>query len=411
MRISNAKIYNALILLLTVISVNQWNKMFSIGQIFSWTISFALLAYTIRHMVIAKLPNKKDYIAVSLYLAYALVGCIRGVFIADDYWTYKQLVSGTLSLSLPLFLYPFSSSFITRDFLRYWLKYAVPLYFIVFIWVLSAGAHHFYLGPIFLLICLFPLLPRKWKFIVGFMAIIMLTSDLGARSQVIKTAVCILVALGCYFKRFITTSLLRIAHWICYIVPTVLLTLGILGVFNIFEDLSSNKGKHVSTRVVNGQVKEEDLASDTRTFIYIETITSAIRHNYVLFGRTPARGNDSIVFGNYLGDELKTGRYERHRNEVCHPNVFTWIGIIGMLLYCLIYLKGSFLALYESNNFYIKILGVFVAFRWAYGWVEDINNFSIMSISLWMMIAMCFSYQFRIMSNREFEKWFKSIFR
>lgn len=189
MRISNAKIYNALILLLTVISVNQWNKMFSIGQIFSWTISFALLAYTIRHMVIAKLPNKKDYIAVSLYLAYALVGCIRGVFIADDYWTYKQLVSGTLSLSLPLFLYPFSSSFITRDFLRYWLKYAVPLYFIVFIWVLSAGAHHFYLGPIFLLICLFPLLPRKWKFIVGFMAIIMLTSDLGARSQVIKTAV------------------------------------------------------------------------------------------------------------------------------------------------------------------------------------------------------------------------------
>lgn len=408
---NSRKIFCFLILLLTVISVNQWNTVFSIGTTLSWFVSFVLLIYTIRYLVMLKLPNKQDYYCVSIYLVYALIGCVRGVFVADDYWTYKQLVSGVLSLSLPLFVYPFSNSFVTGDTFRYWLKYAVPLYFLIFIWAVVVGAHHFYLGPIFLLLCYFHLLPKKWKLIVGFMALIMLTANLGARSQVIKTAVCILVALGCYFRGFITTGILRIAHWVCYIVPVVLLVLGILGVFNIFEDLSSNEGKHMSTKVVDGHVVEEDLSADTRTFIYVESITSAINHNYVLFGRTPARGNDSITFGSYMGDKLGTGRYERHMNEVCHPNVFTWLGLVGMLLYCYLYFKGSFLALYKSNNFYIKILGVFVAFRWAFGWIEDFNRFSIMSISLWMMIGMCFSYQFRKMTNTEFEGWFKSIFR
>lgn len=408
---NSRNIYSFLILLLTIVSVNQWNSLFSIELIISWIICFALLSYTIRYMIIAKLPNKQDYLLIYTYLIYALIGCIRGIFVADDYWTYKQLVSGTLALSIPLFVYPFSSSYLIRETLRNWLKYAVPIFLLFFIWALYTTAYHFYLGPIFLLICFFPLLPRKWKFIICFLALLMLTVDLGSRSQVLKTAVCVLVASGCYFRRFITIPILRIAHWICYIIPILLLTLGVLGVFNIFEDLSSNKGKHISTKVVNGETKEEDLASDTRTFIYVETITSALKHNYVLFGRTPARGNDSVSFGAYMGEVLGTGRYERHKNEVCHPNVFTWLGLIGMLLYCFIYLKGSFLALYKSNNFYIKILGVFVAFRWAYGWVEDFNGFDIMNISLWMMIGMCFSYQFRMMSNKEFEVWFKSIFK
>lgn len=162
--------------------------------------------------------------------------------------------------------------------------------------------------------------------------------------------------------------------------------------------------------MVNGQWVEEDLSADTRTFIYEEVISSAIRHNYIWFGRTPARGNDSMSFGSYSAENLKTGKYERHSNEVCHPNIFTWLGLVGVILYSLIYLKSSYLAVYKSNNIYIKILGVFIAFRWAYGWVEDFNRFDIMNISLWMMIAMGFSEQFRDMTDRDFKIWIRSIF-
>lgn len=78
-----------------------------------------------------------------------------------------------------------------------------------------------------------------------------------------------------------------------------------------------------------------------------------------------------------------------------------------MLLYCLIYIKASTLALHKSNNIYLKYLAVFVSFRWMLGWIEDANTFNISNIALWMIIAMCFSPYFRKMNNYQFREWLK----
>src|SRR5690606_8120152 len=120
---------------------------------------------------------------------------------------------------------------------------------------------------------------------------------------------------------------------------------------------------------------EVDITADTRTFIYAEVLQSAAINHYWLFGRTPARGNDSYTFG-AMAYEL-THRNERVSNEVGLSNVFTWTGITGLFLYLLIYLRASFLAVNRSKNIYAKMLGVMVAFRWLYAWVEDVNNFSL----------------------------------
>jgi hypothetical protein len=191
----------------------------------------------------------------------------------------------------------------------------------------------------------------------------------------------------------------------------VLLILGFTGIFNPFVDLSSNEGKYVENKVVNGQKVEDDLSADTRTFIYAEVISSAIKHNYILWGRTPSRGNDSETFGAANAEDLKTGKYERYSNEVCFTNIFTWLGLVGLVIYSLIYLRSSYLAVYKSNSIYMKLLGVFISFRFLYGWVEDANSFQIMSISLWMMIAMGLSSDFRKMNNYDFKKWVYSIFK
>jgi len=139
-------------------------------------------------------------------------------------------------------------------------------------------------------------------------------------------------------------------------------------------------------------------------------INSAIEHNYVLFGRTPARGNDSASFGAYTAEDLNTGKYERHSNEVCHPNVFTWLGLVGMVMYSLLYMRSSWLAVYRSRNIYVKLVGVYIAFRWLYGWIEDWNAFDIANLSLWMLMAIGFSTEFRSMSNAEFKRWVRSVF-
>lgn len=409
------KVLPILIIIITVLSVQQWLKISVSNTFIFWAINFAVILVIIKFSITKKnsLRNKyiksTDSLIITIYLGWLIANSIRGAFIAENYWEWKQLITGLQSLSLPIFVFVFAVPLIVTKVLNIWFKYALII-FLFLLPFLGTDAYHFYLGPVFVVGCFIPIVPKKWKIIFGILLLTMLIVNLGARSQVIKSAIVILVVTGIYFKRIIPYNLLKIVHWTCYIGPIVLLTLGLTGAFNIFEDLSSNKGKYVEKKVVNGQVVEDDLSADTRTFIYVEVIESALRHNYVIWGRTPARGNDSMAFGAFNAEELKTGKYERHSNELCHTNIFTWLGLIGVILYSLIYLRSSYLAVYKSNNIYIKFLGCFIAFRWAYGWIEDMNRFDITNIALWMMIAMGLSIQFRSMNNKQFRLWVNNIF-
>ena len=100
---------------------------------------------------------------------------------------------------------------------------------------------------------------------------------------------------------------------------------------------------------------------------------------------------------------------ERYGTEVSILNIFLHTGLIGVLLYFLIFCYASYLAICKSRNIYIKLIGIFIAFRWCYGWVEDFNQFDINYAMLWLFIAMCFSTQFRMMTNRQFRVWLSSI--
>ena len=405
-----------LILIITIFSVQQWLSITISSTFISWSIDFLVIFIILKFKSYMNDRISREYLSETdtrilfFYFIWMLLNSIRGAFIAENYWEYKQLIVGMLSLSLPIFVYIFSVPSILNATLKYWFKYAL-IVFIIIIPFLGNDAYHFYLGPIFLTGCFIPILPKKWRIIIGGLLTIMLFIDLGARSQVIKSAIVLMMAIGICFKKLVTNRIFRIVHWTCYILPVILLYMGITDRFNVFEDLASNEGKYTQTKIVNGEVKEEDLSADTRTFIYEEVITSAITHGYLIWGRTPARGNDSMAFGTFTAEELKTGKYERHSNELCHTNIFTWLGLVGVILYSLIYLRSSYLAVYRSNNTYIKFLGCFIAFRWAYGWIEDFNNFDISNIALWMIIAMGLSTHFRSMNDEQFKTWINSIFK
>lgn len=405
------KIFPFFILINTFVSVNQWSRI-PLGNTFSiWALDFVTIGIILWYKRLYFYPsNKKDYVIVELYFGWMLLGVIRGMFVAEGYWEWKCWVESSLDLSLPIFVYVFSIPNVLHKVLKIWLKYALPAFFFFFIWVTSWGSKHYYLGPILFLSCFLPILKRKWQLIFIGLLLLMLFASFGARSQVIKSVAALLISLAYLASKYLTDKILKISHWVLYLATIILLYLGISGTFNIFEGLASNDGKYVEHTVENGEIVDDDLSADTRSFIYEEVINSAIKNHYVLCGRTPARGNDSPTFGTYNAEVLGTGKYERHDNEVCFTNVFTWIGLIGILLYCLIYLKSSYLAVYKSNNIFIKLVGLFIAFRFLYGWIEDFNRFDIANISLWMMIAMGFSEEFRNMNDDDFKQWVRSIF-
>jgi hypothetical protein len=157
---------------------------------------------------------------------------------------------------------------------------------------------------------------------------------------------------------------------------------------------------------VEGMALDVDLKADTRSFIYDEVLSSAKKYNSWLIGRSPARGYDSDSFG----EEDMTGRWERPGCEVAILNIFTWTGIVGVILYLMVFYRASYLAINHSNNTFSKILGLFIAFRWLYAWVEDINYFTLTTVFLWFLIGLCYSKSFRIMTNKEVEYWVQGIF-
>ena len=414
----NIRIFNVvfgfLIIINTFLSVNQWSR-FPLGNTtLEWVVDFGIIALAFWFKKKYFNPhNKSDYKIINFYFLWMIIGVVRGMFVADGYWEWKQWASASTALALPVFVYVFAYPSVLQKVIRKWIKYALTLFFIFFYWVLSPDGYHFYLGPVLFLSCFLPILNRKWQLIFIALLVLMLFADLGARSQVIKAAVAILISsayiISRYLSRYLSIKILKITHWALYILPVVLLTLAITGVFNPFEALNKNSGKYVEKKVENGQLVEDDLSADTRSAIYEEVIKSAVKNDYILWGRTPARGNDSQTFGSLMAEDLKTGKFERHKNEVSFPNIFTWLGIVGMLLYCFIFLKASYLAVFKSRSIFMKLLGIFIAFHFCYGWVEDINNFDIMNISLWMVIAMAFSERFRAMSADNFKAWVNSL--
>jgi hypothetical protein len=411
------KYFPFLIGILTFFSVDQWSK-FNFGNtITAWILYFLILFgvyyfYNQDYKYEFSKYERRDFV-LNLYLIWIIICIVRGAFIASNYWEYKMLIEDSMALLLPTLIYPFVLPDTVENVVSFWIKWILPIFIIYAIFLIPGEAYSYYLGPIFLLGLFIPIIPNKWKFIIGFLLCLMLIADFSARSQVIKSGACILLCFLCLYKKYISVKILRSVHAIFFIIPLILLPLGIFGIFDIFN-MDSYVGKKYQISVDNANDKSA-ITDDSRTFIYREVITSALRHNYVIQGRTPARGNDTKAFYR-LSNNLQSVhrafnlKHERYENELVHTNIFTWTGLIGCILYSLLYFIASYRAVYRSENFYIKILGVFVAFRWMYGWVEDFNRFDIMNLSLWMMIAICYSSKFRQMDDDDFKQWIVSIF-
>lgn len=404
------RIFPFLILLNGIISVNQWSKIKLTNQTISWIVNFLIIIIIVIFRINFFSPtNRRDYRIFKFYFAWMILGLLRAIFVAENYWEWKQLIEGTFALSIPVFVYVCIFPNIVQIILKYWIKFGLPI-FIILVWNISPDAYQFYLAPVIFLGGFWPILDKKWQILIVGLLLLMIFIDIGARSQIIKSLSALLLGFAYVYTKLFSDKVLRVVHLILIITPIVFLILAFSGSLNIFEGFAVSSERYLQNNTRIRGDKADEFSGDTRTFIYREVISSAIKHDYVLFGRTPAKGNDSNYFGAEFAEKLGTGKYERHSNEVCFPNIFTWLGLVGLILYSIIYIKSSYLALYKSNNLYMKLIGVYIAFRFLFGWVEDFNRFDIMNVVLWMTISMGFSQKFRQMNDVQFKLWVKSIF-
>ena len=73
-------------------------------------------------------------------------------------------------------------------------------------------AYGFYLVPIIFLMLFFPVLTLKWKLVLLAITLFVITADFGARSNVIKFSIPILVSLIYYYRLLIPKMLFESAY-------------------------------------------------------------------------------------------------------------------------------------------------------------------------------------------------------
>jgi len=391
----------ALVLILTIqINGGIIPATFTILILVCYVVLITMIIYKVKYFAP---ENKTDYRIVGIYFLWMITaGAIRGFFVAEYNYEFRDLISGIVFTSVPIVVYVYATPSTLWKTLHLWIWIAFPLFFIFYSWFLPVGMYQFFFGPLFLFF-LIPLLPNKWKIILAIILLCLIVGDLGARSQSAKAAFVFFICIMAFFRKRIPVGLYSVVHWLCYIGPIVILYFAITGIYNPFEKMEEYQGTMYAG--------EEDLTADTRSILYEETIISAVKNKYIWHGRSLARGNDSWDFETFTSQELKTKKYERYGNEWCHPNIFTWLGLIGVFLFSFIYLKSSYLALYHSNNIWMKLFSMNIAFNWAWGWIENCLGLDILNVGIMMMIAMGFSKQFREMSDKEIEAWFISLFK
>jgi len=354
------------------------------------------------------LKENSNFRFVKIYLLFNIINIIRGVFIADGYWDFKGLLVNSFALLIPVVAYLSSNKLLLQKIFSFYVKYVLPLFFI-FIFFISKYAYGVYLSGIIFLLLFFSALTLRWKLILLSFVLLILFSDLGARSNVIKFSLSLLFSLLYYIRIFLGKSFFQLMKTILFFLPIILFTLAITNTFNVFKIDEYIKGEYKSVGDNgDGKLVKQDLKADTRTPLYIEVLLTTKKYNSWLIGRSPSRGNETKLFASL---SKITGTKERISNEVSILNVFTWTGIVGVILYFLVFFRASTLAISYSNNVYSKIMGLFLAFRWLYAWVEDFNNYSLNTFVIWIMIGFCISKSFRAMTDEEVKVWIQGIFK
>ncbi len=400
-----AKLLPYSILLISISSVLQWCTL-PIGNTFLWWLLQSIILYTFYKMS----PKQYSIPTIRIFLIYLFISAIYGaIFMTENYWDWKLLIRNLMIFMLPLACYCYVDPETLKSTIKIWLNYAwiIVLCLTPF---LESDAFGRILVPMSFLSLFLPFVKKRYVLfiIISYLITLILGSD--SRSDALKFSITILIGLACgllwekrFFEKFINT-LSRLFLF----APFVFFTLGITGTFNIFqiERELGLEGRYTMNMSSGDQIS---VFSDTRTFLYVEEITSAISHDYVIWGRSIARGYESAVFGQSSDVPEYRQRNERGDCETSILNIFNYFGVIGVIIYFVVFAAAVNSAQKKSNNIYVKAIGLYVAFRWMFAWVEDFSRFDLNYLFLWIMIGMCHSPLFLNLSNEDVKKWVRSL--
>lgn len=375
----------------------------------------ALCLYPMLFLFYAKIKNigKNEFENKSVITAYIImcfITFLRGVFDSKSQQDFIVLISGTIFLMLlyPLFIYLAQRKYIASVF-NALVFVALPLSFVTFLFKPTDESMSFQhnISFIYLFVFFVPFVKLKWKVIILLLCIITPLYDITRRSSLINITVCLSVLLTYYIiPHSIYKKMAKVMFFILIISPIFFLILGLSGVYNIFT-----LGDSFDEVIVISNTNERNLLVDSRTGIYIDVFSELSRQNAYLFGLGGVGKTKTSLTDNSNSDAYKDLKEGRRGTESGMLNHFQFSGIIGAFCYWFLLTFGSYKAIFKSNNSFYIMLGLFIAFKVLYSFVEDQFRPNAATFYLMFMIGLCYNFKLRALKNLEMKKVAYLLFR
>jgi len=160
---------------------------------------------------------------------------------------------------------------------------------------------------------------------------------------------------------------------------------------NYLQELASNGAMNVLEK------------ADTRTFLYAEVISDLVRTGELWLGR----GSSGTYFSPYF---LQTGEDSDVRLTV-EVGFLVYLlkgGIFAAALNISIFLFSSYLAVYKSNNRYMKWAGFMLITHVLILFVENIVALNLYNICIWLFVGFCLSKDIRTLRDADIKLLFSN---
>jgi hypothetical protein len=367
-----------------------------------------IMIYSARKRQLKNIVPKPIGMLFKLWLIINIVNLFRSFFVAYDYWDWKYLMLSGFSFALiPLaFFYGINLKYVKTIF-RYVLKFLFLFGFLIIPVALATDPQLYprLMIMVSFFILFIPYLKPKYKLLIIIVAVASILVALGFRTNAIRILFSLLILISWYFREHIKTIWLGVTRTAILIIPVLLLFLAVFSNYNIFREVSSGyQGYNIEAEWVESGMR--NIVDDTRTFLYVEVLTQLEYNNEWILGESSVGSYKSNVFINSTGGSIGN---ERSETEVGFLNILLKYGLLGIAAYFLLLYCVSKYAIFDSNNYLSKMIGLTIVFRWTLMFVEEYTQFDLNFFFFWVMVGLVSSNSFREMTDSEIIGYFKIV--
>ena len=344
-------------------------------------------------------------IIFKLVFFYSGLTYLRGFFNIDWYPDWINQFSGLVFLCflMPMLLFVSSTLNLCKIYQGI-IKFGIPLCVINALLPSSDGQMNFQHNMYFLLGFIFciPYIKKKYRIFILLGLLVIVLYDIDRRSIFLNAGIAFFIFL---FYQFIKSVALRkLLFYLFVLSPIILLFLGLFCDFNIF----SNIGEEDSVELTEGGRAAN---VDSRTSIYLDVMLEIDKKKAYLFGLGGNGKTETSLSDNAYVDYGEIYKYGRPGTESGMLNNIQYGGIFGLLVYSLLFIVAAKRGVFNSNNEYMRMLGMFIAFKFLYSFIEDRLGAQASSFYLFLWIGMCYNKYFRCMTDFEIKQYFNQVFK